>query len=105
MAEAAAKAAYESLEEFLDTLPKTPCEATPINRYYCTVCERLNKGVANRCSYSTLTPDSDSSQHVEGSTGAAQVQIGGESIQSSFRLVFLARLISPVIMAILSSFS
>jgi hypothetical protein len=70
MADAAAEAAYTSLEDFLDTLPRKPCEPSPMNRYYCTVCERLNKGVAARCKNSKI--EIDQKEIKEGEGGAIQ---------------------------------
>jgi hypothetical protein len=68
MADSAAGAASSSLAQFLDTLPRTPCDVTPQNRYYCTICERLNKGVAARCKYSDLESDKEIGTHkIEGS--------------------------------------
>ncbi len=61
MVEATAQAGFGPLEEFLDTLPVQPCKVHPENRYYCTVCERLNKSVAGRCSYSKLELEAGSS--------------------------------------------
>ena len=55
--EATAGTTYNSLETFLDTIPKRPCDNQPSNRYYCTVCERLNKPIAERCQYSKLKND------------------------------------------------
>lgn len=52
MAEASAEPAYNTLSDFLDTLPTQPCKSPPVNRYYCTVCARLKKPVAIRCEYS-----------------------------------------------------
>jgi hypothetical protein len=40
----------QELNDFLDTLPKTPCDESPTSRYFCTVCERLNRSVQKRCS-------------------------------------------------------
>lgn len=40
----------KELSSFLDTLPKKPCDSPPTTRYFCTVCERLNKPVQSRCS-------------------------------------------------------
>lgn len=37
------------LTDFLDSLPKEPCDSPPTTRYFCTVCERLNKSVERRC--------------------------------------------------------
>jgi hypothetical protein len=54
MAEAATQISSGSLADFLDTLPTSPCPANPQNRYYCTVCERLNKSIAARCKYSNV---------------------------------------------------
>jgi hypothetical protein len=54
MAEAMSQTSYETLNEFLDSLPTKPCPSTPGNRYFCTVCERLNKSIAARCSYSNI---------------------------------------------------
>ena len=56
MAEAVGEAGLGSLEKFLDTLPRKPCDDEPRNKYYCTVCERLNKPVASRCKYSSVEP-------------------------------------------------
>ena len=54
MPQAGNQTSFDSLEDFLDTLPTRPCPATPQNRYYCTVCERLNKSIAARCDNSKL---------------------------------------------------
>jgi hypothetical protein len=72
MAEAATDAypGHMTLAEFLDTLPRTPCEQIPQNKYFCTVCERLNKGVAARCRYSK----------VEGEAGAGQTSADAGSV-------------------------
>jgi hypothetical protein len=39
----------EELNNFLDTLPQTPCSDPPTSRYFCTICERLNKSVQKNC--------------------------------------------------------
>jgi hypothetical protein len=39
----------KEVSEFLDALPKEPCDTPPATRYFCTVCERLNKPVQSRC--------------------------------------------------------
>jgi len=39
----------KELSEYLDELPVTPCEDPPTSRYFCTVCERLNKSVQSQC--------------------------------------------------------
>jgi hypothetical protein len=59
MPQAENQTSFNSLEEFLDTLPIRPCPATPQNRYYCTVCERLNKSIAARCDYSKVNPGTE----------------------------------------------
>jgi hypothetical protein len=53
---------HMTLAEFLDTLPRTPCEQTPQNKHFCTVCERLNKGVAARCKYSKVEDEEGADQ-------------------------------------------
>ncbi len=57
-----------TLEEFLDSLPTQPCPETPSNRYYCTVCERLNKSIASRCQYSKLEHSAQESEGDQGDT-------------------------------------
>lgn len=54
MVEATSEATFGSLSDFLDSLPIQPCPTYPQNRYYCSVCERLNKVTARRCQYSKL---------------------------------------------------
>ena len=54
MVEATSEANFGSLSDFLDSLPTQPCPTYPRNRYYCSVCERLNKVTARRCQYSKL---------------------------------------------------
>jgi hypothetical protein len=54
MVEATSEANFGSLSDFLDSLPTQPCPTYPQNRYYCSVCERLNKATARRCQYSKL---------------------------------------------------
>ncbi len=66
MVEASAEHTFGNLEEFLDTLPTTPCPSLPMNRYYCTVCERVNKAIALHCQYSKLKDMSE-----EGKEGVA----------------------------------
>ena len=69
MAEAESATSFGSLSEFLDTLPLKPCPSTPQNRYFCTLCERLNKSIAQRCDYSKIK--------LEGAVGDDEE--GGES--------------------------
>jgi hypothetical protein len=59
MAETAVGSAHIRLSEFLDTLPRRPCEVQPQNKHYCTICERLNRGVATRCKYSSIKDDTE----------------------------------------------
>jgi hypothetical protein len=65
---------FGSLAEFLDTLPIKPCPATPQNRYYCTVCERLNKSIAQRCDYSKIKVEGPLGEVEEGSEGTLKFQ-------------------------------
>ncbi|MCD6383592.1 MAG: hypothetical protein J7L88_03950 [Thermoplasmata archaeon] len=44
---------FESVEEFLDNLPETPC-SRKLGEPFCSLCERVNRRVAMRCRYSRL---------------------------------------------------
>jgi hypothetical protein len=79
MAEAATQASYGTLAEFLDSLPTSPCPSYPENRYYCSVCERLNKSTASRCGYSKL-PDTDNA--LLGAEGDKSIQFQALSADS-----------------------
>ena len=65
---------FGSLAEFLDTLPTKPCPTTPQNRYYCSVCERLNKSIAQRCDYSKIKEEGMIGGLEEGSEGSLKFE-------------------------------
>jgi hypothetical protein len=69
---------------------RKPCPATPQNRYYCTVCERLNKSIAKRCDYSKIkiegsdeTVDEDADDTIFQPLSGDQPSMIGESSKQS----------------------
>jgi len=99
MAEAISQTYYNTLSEFLDSLPTKPCPSTPSNRYFCTVCERLNKSIAARCSYSNMQTTGEIKE--EGGTSTqfiplsseTETQLGDTSQDSSEKVEF--KIVTP----------
>jgi len=99
MAEAISQTYYNTLSEFLDSLPTKPCPSTPSNRYFCTVCERLNKSIAARCSYSNMQTAGEIKE--EGGTSTqfiplsseTETQLGDTSQDSSEKVEF--KIVTP----------
>lgn len=53
----AAQREYMNVNDFLDDLPSMPCPKPPSGGRYCNVCVRINRDVAQDCSFSGLSQD------------------------------------------------